>query len=151
MRRLGAAGRRELGISLLNWLYLQPDFDLSAAETQEMLEIFRQENERFYLSEYLFSKAGMAILLGEMEKVETYASESLAISRENEDYDGISSRTELLGFYRIHTGDYAIAEALFTEAIEASRMIRNRWLEMAVNEDLMGVPWHTADLRRLSN
>jgi predicted ATPase/DNA-binding SARP family transcriptional activator len=139
LRRLGAAGRRELGISLLHMLYLQPNFNLPAAETQEMLEIFRQENERFYLSEYLFAKGGKAVLLGEMDEVEVYGSESLVISREIEDYDGISSRTELLGFYRIHTGDYAIAEALFTEAIEASRMVRNRWLEMAVHEDLVEV------------
>ena len=66
LRRLGPSARRELGISLFNLWGLIEGQDLASEVSQEMLEIFRQENERFYLSEYLLTMNGRAISRGDL-------------------------------------------------------------------------------------
>jgi predicted ATPase len=137
LRRLGSSARRELGISLYNTLVTFETPTLVPEVSQEMLEIFHQENERFYLSEYIWQKNVSAYNLGDMEKAETYAKESLAICREIEDFDGISSRLAKLGEFALFSGDYSKAEALFSEAIEASRKVKNRWWEIVLHEDLL--------------
>ena len=129
LRRLGPSARRELGISLYNTIFTIEGYNLAPEVSQEMLEIFRQENERFYLSEYLYSMSGSASARGDTSNAETYVKASLAISREIEDFDGISGRVNALGEYALRAGDYSTAEALFREGIEASRKVKNRHSE----------------------
>jgi tetratricopeptide (TPR) repeat protein len=137
LRRLGPSARRELGISLYNTGGLIEEQNLASEFTQEMLEIFRQENEQFYLSEYLWGKVGWEYNHGDLDKAEAYVKESLAISRAIEDFDGISSRVKELGVFALWAGDYTGAEALFREAIEASRKAKNRWTEANAQEGLL--------------
>ena len=135
LRRLGPPARRELGISLL----FKGEPVLLTTEWQEMHEILQQGNEKFYLSEYLFRMNEYAYYRGEMDKAEAYVKESLAISRDIEDYDGISSRISSLGFFARLAGDYPRAEALLREGMDASQKVRNRWWEMYVQVNLVEV------------
>jgi predicted ATPase/DNA-binding SARP family transcriptional activator/class 3 adenylate cyclase len=132
LRQLGPNGRRELGISLLYVMSINDEIDLQPEEEQEMLAIFQETHERFYYSEYLWQEQSKAAIHGNWDRAEACIQESLAISREIEDFDGISSRASELGGYAIFAGDYTWAEALFGEAVEASQKIGNRWMEMEI-------------------
>ena len=136
LRGLGPGVRRELGISLYHIICHQPDIALAQAQNQEMMEIFRQENERFYFSEILFEKGLLARKeQGEIDQGKKYFEESLDISREIGDVGGIGSRANNLGLHAMYTRDYARAESLFTEAIEASQKVKERWMECGVHEN----------------
>jgi predicted ATPase/DNA-binding SARP family transcriptional activator len=133
LRRLGPLGRRELGISLL-FRYM---YTITPEGAQELLDIFQQLNDKFYISEYLFHLSGWAYTRGDFDQQESNLKDSLAISREIEDFDGISSRCLNLAYLSLQQGDYLQAEVLTREAIEASRKVKNRWWEMLIQTRLV--------------
>ena len=135
LRRLGPDGRRELGISLLEKTGTKFGYNLSSLEEQEMSAIFQQYHDRFYLSEYISSKYAWAYLYySDIDRVKTLAQESMAISREIGDLDGISSRLTFQGTCALWDGNYAQAEALYREALEYSQKVRNRWWVLVIYE-----------------
>jgi predicted ATPase/DNA-binding SARP family transcriptional activator len=140
LRKAGASALRELGISLFFLLSFQQSLDRPSPERDEMLAIFRQKKEQFYLSEYASARAGVFFSRGEidqgatilgrslaigMEQATTILEEGLAISKEIEDIDGIGNRMYGLGFYAMFAGQYAKAEALAHEAEELFQKNKN--------------------------
>ncbi len=136
LRALESFPRRELGISLLFLLLHQGILDQPSPIREEMLDILQKENEKFYLSEYLFVMVSFA---EDWDQAIDIENTSLAISREIEDLDGICSRSAALGYLMMIKGDYLKAEALFMEAIEISRKVKNHWIEAALFDALSGL------------
>ncbi len=130
LRKLGLPARRELAISLFYLLYYKNDQEQSSPEKQEMLEIFQHEKMRFYYSEFLFFSTGPQLWEhGEWSQLKIFLEESLAISREIEDLDGIASRAENLAELFMYEGNYQKAELLARESIEISHRVKNQWWE----------------------
>jgi tetratricopeptide (TPR) repeat protein len=129
LRKLGLPARRELAISLYYLLIFKIGMLQPSPEKEEMLEIFRQEKMRFYYSEFLFYLQGQLWDHAELSQLKAYLEESLAISREIEDLDGIASRAQgLAGVFR-YEGNYQKAELLARESIELSHRVKNSWWE----------------------
>jgi predicted ATPase/DNA-binding SARP family transcriptional activator len=144
LRQEGASARRELGISLMYWLYFQKSIGPYSQEREEMLAIFHQEQERFYLSEYFFQYHLDCHRRGEYLQAEHFLKESLAICREIEDFDGLSSRLVLQGEYEVRRGNYQEAKMIFTQALEYCRKVVNLAYEIRIKscfiliEEMMG-------------
>jgi len=129
LRKLGLPARRELAISLFHLLFTKYELNQPSPEKQEMLEIFQQEKMRFYYSEFLFIMQGQLWDQAEWSQLKVYLEESLAISREIEDLDGIAGRAGSLAELFTFEGNYQKAEILVRESIEISHRVKNRWLE----------------------
>ncbi len=97
--------------------------------TQEMLDIFHQENNVFVLAEHLFILANDAESRGDFHEEKVYLENSLAMSREIEDLDGISGRLTHLGWVALFEGDYQSAASLVEQGLEISKINGNRWVE----------------------
>ena len=132
LRRLGPAGRHELGISLLESLDYYYGWRLNPPDEGEILEILRQYDDRFYISQYFFYK-GSALLdwQSEFKEAETLIQQSLAIKLEIGDIDGMASLANKLAIIAGRTGRYARAEDLLRKQLKATK------------------GWATAYLRRL--
>lgn len=151
--RPGASARRELGISLYHRYSRQRAMDAPPAGLEEMLAIFDQEQERFYLAEYYFSAAGFENYhQGNLTLALEYMQKSLAICIEIEDLDGMASRMSSLGDYALMAGDYQNAETLFREATARSRQAGNRWFPIFTKASLVRLEMaqgHYAEASRL--
>ncbi len=132
LRHVGVSNRRELGISLFISLMLNWSLDESSSVREEMLAIFHQEQEKFYLSEYFFELNMASFRREELDEAEAYVEASLPMSKEIEDIDGIASRTYALGFYALLAGKFQKATKLFQEAIELCQKVKNRWFEAQI-------------------
>ena len=133
LRLMGPAACRELGISLYHVFVWETILFQPSPIHEEMLDILHRENEKFYLSEYLFIMANFTEDLDQAINIEN---SSLAISREIEDLDGISSRSAHLGYLMMYKGDYFQAGLLFQEALDISRKVKNHWYEAAMHSAL---------------
>jgi tetratricopeptide (TPR) repeat protein len=120
MRKLGPSASHELAISLF---FLDAWYKQTA--NPEMLEIFRQENDRSYINEYIFYLSQWALDRGNLAEATSYCEESLAMCREVEDIDGIGGRTGMLSFISLIGGNYTKAEALAQESLGIFREMRN--------------------------
>ncbi len=125
LRTLEPLPRQELGISLYYLLLKKNILDQHSETHQEMLDIFQQENMKFWLSEYLFN---IVFLADDLDQAMIRQKESLSIALEIEDLDGISSRSTWLAQLMILKGDYLRAESLINEAIAICSKVKNYWL-----------------------
>ena len=127
LRSLEPSNRRELGISLFYTWYFSssrpPEIE------QEFLEIFHQENETFYLAEYLYYLGSRSTGNEEILEARRYLEESLAICRQVEDIDGIALRTLNLSEFALFEEDYPRARVLVQEVFELNRGLKHWWFE----------------------
>ncbi len=128
LRKLGPTVRRELAVSLFWLLAARGSLPKPSPEREEMLEIFQQEGMRFQYSEYLRHVAGQ-ILHSEWGQGKKCIEESLAISREIDDLEGIATGFGNLAYIFNCEGDYQKAEILAREFIEVSHREKNRLWE----------------------
>lgn len=129
----GTTARRELGVALFYCVAEDQRWDGFSPEREEMLEIFNQEQERFYLSEVYYYSAGVATSRGNLQQAQSDIEQSLAICTEIEDIDGMSSRTLSLGDFAIWGGDYQRARALYNQAAALCGQANNRWFPTILN------------------
>jgi predicted ATPase/DNA-binding SARP family transcriptional activator len=129
LRRLGLPARRELAISLYYVQNYKDDLEQPSPEKKELFEIFQQENMRFYYSNFIFNLGTLLLNNSELSQAKVYLEESLSISREIEDLDGIASCAKSLGMAFMYEGNYQRAEMLVRESIEISHLVKNRWWE----------------------
>ncbi len=125
LRTLEPLPRQELGISLYYLLLKKNILDQHSETHEEMLDIFQQENMKFWLSEYLCNTTFFA---DDLDQAMIRGKESLSIAREIEDLDGICGRSATLAQLMILKGDYLQAESLINEAIAICSKVKNYWL-----------------------
>jgi tetratricopeptide (TPR) repeat protein len=138
LRGLGPTVRRELGISILCFLDAQCILTQSSPLQQEMLTIFEQESNKFYLSEY-FGGAGEFLFIAEKyEEAKVALIKGQAITDEIGDLDG-KSHLFHLSQCEWHLGNAIRAKELMEEAIRYSRLVKNRWWEALCQSGLASI------------
>ena len=83
--------------------------------------------------------ANQAESSGDFNQEKVYLENSLAISKEIEDLDGISGRFTHLGLVALFEGDYQRAVSLVEQGLEISKTTRNRWMEGWAYTDLLKI------------
>jgi predicted ATPase len=130
LRGLGQSARHDLAISLLKLLWVQGNLDQPSPLRKEMLEIFENEKNAFYLSEFYWLQNGSILSSkGKFVDAEDLLEKSLALSKEIGDLDGMMSRSGALSDLAWYKADDLRADSLLQDAIRFGRMVKNRWNE----------------------
>ncbi len=127
LRGLGPSARHALAISLIQLLWSQGGLNQPSPLREEMLDIFEQEKNAFYLSEYYSMRGLSSHHSGKLDEAKVFLEKSLALSQEIGDLDGVMSRSADLSYLAWYAGDAQRANALLQDAIQFGRMVKNRW------------------------
>ena len=105
-RGLGPAGRHELAVSLEHLGWTLADQERGPATLKESLEIFRDEQDLFYIAESLHHLANMVAGQGDHQQARAYLEESLALRRRIDDWDGMGFCLLFMGQLALYHGNY---------------------------------------------
>ena len=124
-RGLGPAGRHELAVSLEHLGWTLADQERGLAMLEESLEIFRDEQDLFYIAESLHHLSNMVAGQGDHQQARVYLEESLALRRRIHDWDGMGFCLLFMGQLALYHGNYDRAATLITESQACYRQAGN--------------------------
>jgi tetratricopeptide (TPR) repeat protein len=138
LRSLGPSARHDLGIALYYSL-IKPSTPVPPESWQECLEIFRQEQDLFWLSECYHYIAYWFLVKGQFPEARKYCEEGLEWKRQVEDSDGIALTSLSLAEFDLLVGDYRKSRERLNEALDQARGLKNLFLDGRIDLILLQV------------
>ncbi len=129
LREVGPAGRRWLGVALLFLSKPLRDHSQRLQLMEEAFPLLREAGDPLYLAEY---SRDMGTLLTEQNKIDQAMDaflETMALSEETQDLDGLGTAALTLGDMALFRHDYSESRRLYEKSMACYQVVKNRVME----------------------